>query len=532
MKLLILSLSIIIGLASGAVASIPDSLKHRIDSLKTFLNSPYIKDRYAAEFGIAWELYDVDNRAAVTYAKLAYGSSCLIGDTAKMITSGRIFGQLLRRVDQLDSALSILTKVLPWAERDGNLIEQAKILNALAVIYDYTGVYDLALLYDLKVLRLRRAMLDSVKIGDALGNVGSVYLNMEHFEEASKYYLEALKYPGDSVQKAWLLTSLATAKLFSGDTQSFKLLSRNAILNSSPRGMVETMASYYYNYGMYYRMKGLFDSALFSYSKGLEHARRFADTRREIDNLLGIAQTYFENRKFDLAVGILDQVASIPHFNRYQGSALWYFDLKSSVLEKTGKFKEGLHFRNEEKKLREVMYSAEIRNNLAVARLEFEEEQNEAMILKQSELITMKELVIKRKNLLLIVSFVLAAALLLLAALLYKLSKYQKRISADLDRKVLERTRDLQASEKELMRQMGEQKLLLDIISGKIRASVATMRGLWDVAVSGSFEKSVLCSRFEIVTNDLLQSSHVIDRATEHRTHDAVFKDQIYAAKC
>src|SRR5687768_9269765 len=102
--------------SNPASGTIPDSLKHRIDSLKTLLTSPNVEKRYAAEFGIAWELFDVDNLTAVEYAGLAYRSALLIGDSARVIHAGRIFGQLLRRVDELDSAVEVFSEVISYAE--------------------------------------------------------------------------------------------------------------------------------------------------------------------------------------------------------------------------------------------------------------------------------------------------------------------------------------------------------------------------------------------------------------------------------
>ena len=69
---------------SSSRASIPDSLRHRLDSLKMFLNDPDIEVRQAAEFGIAWHLFDVENLIAVSYANdRQFGTEAITTDSRK-----------------------------------------------------------------------------------------------------------------------------------------------------------------------------------------------------------------------------------------------------------------------------------------------------------------------------------------------------------------------------------------------------------------------------------------------------------------
>jgi tetratricopeptide (TPR) repeat protein len=277
------------------------------------------------------------------------------------------------------------------------------------------------------------------------------------------------------------------------------------------------MISFNFCFGKYYRIKRLFDSAAACYSNGIEGARLIADTRREVANLLGLAQTYFDNGRFDKALQVLNEVAATENYDKYQIHRIWYFDLMSSVLEKRRDFAEALHFRNEEKKLRDSIHSARIINSVVISRLKFEEEQNEFTIAKQREVISLKESVIQRQTLLLVVSVSLGITLLALAGLLYRFSQYQRKISAELDRKVFERTKDLKLSETELVRRLGEQKILLDMISARMRSSVATLRGLWDVAACSPAERPTMYSRFDKVTTELLLASQVVDRTAANK---------------
>src|SRR5207244_273202 len=99
-----------------------------VDSLKTVISAADGRQKYQATFDVAYELFDVDNPEAVKYAEDAYRLSYSIGDSAEIAKSGRIFGQLLRRVDRLEESVEIFLKVLPIAERNQVVEEQKKIL--------------------------------------------------------------------------------------------------------------------------------------------------------------------------------------------------------------------------------------------------------------------------------------------------------------------------------------------------------------------------------------------------------------------
>jgi len=87
--------------AKKSFSAIPDSLKARIDSLQTVANVTQGLQKYEAEFKIAWDLFDIDNPIAVYHAGLAYEIAVAECDTIKIVRSGRLYGQLLRRTDKL-----------------------------------------------------------------------------------------------------------------------------------------------------------------------------------------------------------------------------------------------------------------------------------------------------------------------------------------------------------------------------------------------------------------------------------------------
>src|SRR5688572_15899003 len=122
-------------LAGSGFSTVPDTLKQKIDSLIEVANSSQGLRKYKAEFQIAYDLFDIDNKVAAHHAAVAYEVALEEGDTAKTVRSGRLYGQLLRRISRLDDAIDIFLKLMPLSERMEDKTEQGKILNALAVAY-------------------------------------------------------------------------------------------------------------------------------------------------------------------------------------------------------------------------------------------------------------------------------------------------------------------------------------------------------------------------------------------------------------
>jgi len=91
-------------------------------------------------------------------------------------------------------------------------------------------------------------------------------------------------------------------------------------------------------------------------------------------------------------------------------------------------------------------------------------------------------------------------------------------MTSDLDRKVFERTRELQVSENALIRSLGEQRVMMDLVSRKVQASVASFRGLLHVNEVEPMDSSAVIERFEATATELLQVSMIVDRSNDIRS--------------
>src|SRR5205085_5426866 len=111
--------------------------------------------------------------------------------------------------------------------------------------------------------------------------------------------------------------------------------------------------------------------------------------------------------------------------------------------------------------LREKLNDQKVFNRISVAKVEFEEQQNKLQIARHAEVISLNQRVINQQQVLNIVLVGIAVLMTGFIIVLYVASRYQKNISLALDRKVIERTRELQENESALLKSLAEQKALL-----------------------------------------------------------------------
>ena len=120
--------------------------------------------------------------AAYKYAEEALNLARSDGDSMKIVRSGRLCGQLLRRLDRLGESTILFDEMLPIAKRHHFNEELKLILNGLALTHTFLANYDKALAYNFEslILREKDGKLDEVSL--ALNNIGLVYFKLRNYE--------------------------------------------------------------------------------------------------------------------------------------------------------------------------------------------------------------------------------------------------------------------------------------------------------------------------------------------------------------
>jgi tetratricopeptide (TPR) repeat protein len=494
-------------------STVPDSLKCRIDSLTALTHNPDVGDRYSGEFGIAWELYDIDNPLAAHYAGKAYKSICEIGDSARMLRTGRLFGQLLRRVDKLDSAILILDGVLPIAVALNNSVEQAKIHNAVSLAHMNQGRYDLALINNLKALEIWRSLNDTLGTIVALETTGVTYYKMGNWLEAERHYRAALGFP--RFPRVYpVLTNLAVLKIYQGDTLAFHRFNEMAFSRMPPYEQTKVCFQYTFNIGMHFLKLKRINPALERFREALSYAELDNDFRMATESRFKIAECYAQLGSYEESVKIIKGLERSLLSSKMDPLRLTYYELLSDALEKQGQVRDALLYARRYIALNDTVQGQIAMNKVLMARVKFDEERSLQALSQQAEVISLKEEVITRQQLLIFMGAALLIVVLVLGFVLFRFYRFQKQISKDLDSKVLERTRELEQSEKQLIGNLGQQQALMEMISGKVQSSVATIRGLCAIKQYEAADRLEL--ELEKVAANLLQVPQIIRRSLAH----------------
>jgi tetratricopeptide (TPR) repeat protein len=496
-------------------STVPDSLKYRIDSLTALALSLDVEERYAGEFGIAWELYDTDNPTAVRYARRAFTSICEIGDSSRMVKTGRILGQLLRRVDKPDSAVLMFEKVLPIAVALKDSIEQAKALNALSVVYTYQGRFDQALVNNLKSLRIWKFLRDTVGIALALENTGVTYYRMDNLEEAERYYSSSIKFR-KFYKSIYIHTNMALLRIRQRDSVGFRSLVERALAEVSSDERARVCIPYSFGYGLFLEESGRYELAMAYFHEAMSEAELQHDFRMAAESRLEIAKCYASMGRHNDSMKMIDGLEERLGPTKMDPLRLDYYDLMSRGWQSKGHYRKALLYGNKHRMLNDTLNGQRTMSKVLMARIKFEEEQSNLLLSRQLEVISLKEQVIARQRLLILTSSGLLLVLALLGLVLVRFYRFQRQVSKDLDRKVLERTRDLELSERELTSNIGRQQVLMEMISGKVQSSIATIRGL--CAVKHFEAGDTLEGELEKVAIALMQVPRIIHCSLANRT--------------
>jgi tetratricopeptide (TPR) repeat protein len=495
-----------IGLPGGS----PDGSSHRIDSLKGLLNSPDLELRFAGQFGIAYELFDVDNKEAVVFSDSAFHSALLLSDSLRIVKAGRLYGQLLRRTGAMEDAVKVFLAVVDIAGRH-SADEYGRILNALSLTYTFQSRYDKAFMYSLRLLRLQEQTGDRRKIGQAEVAVGMAYYSMGIFSQAAEYFKRATACPDSSVQSNAYM-DLALTHLYLDRTQEFEYLERLAWEFCPVDGRDQLRMFLTGARALYLEKIGLFEEAMESAIVSLKESRRMGDTRMTAECLLVISRCKERFGDFGGALKLLDSVDYDLQRSGFDGIRLRYYGQSADLFEKLGKMSMANTYRKKYIHLKDSAFDQEVLNRVAVARLEFEERENRLKLEKQGELLALYKEVMSRQRWLGVLLALLSVAGFALAISLRRIYRLQKQISLELDQKVSERTRDLLASESILVRQVGEQRALMALLSSKMRSIVATMTGLRSIICLHDFEPRKMVDGIDRVNIELHQLSDFIDR--------------------
>ena len=505
-----------------SLAQVPATLQTiqpKVDSLTSLLKHVQGKERYVVLRDIAYEYYDIDNERGLEFIKQANALAIQLGDSMDIVHSTRMLGQLLRRTGRTREGVKALLVAFEIAKKIRFEKEELRIAGSLGLAYLRSARFDSSLRFTYYALRMRMKRGEHEEVGHLWGNIGLLYYKLGHFEEALRYYRKATaayQLVG-IVGPTHLITNIAFCEMRMGKPAEARVTLDlwQASCLTGACGAADSL-QWILAEGVLLFLDGQMEQSKPWFHKGLRKADEIGDGTAKLgameyvgrcllaENNARAAKLYLEEAR-DLAVKggddffLADIYDLLIAVTKQEGDQSSVRILQSKLIETTRR-----------------VFNEKVLHTVAVARVEFEEYENQLLIAKQAEVLRLNGEAIQRHRWLILLSAGLSIVLSMLVIVLFRFNRFQKRISHDLDRRVFDRTRELEASEKALVNTISEQKALMEVISGKILSSIATLRGLWLLRGYGSIEPCI--TDFDRAAKDLLQVPRIIKHSIGGRT--------------
>lgn len=175
-----------------------------LDSLEHVFANKLLKssDKIKICDDLSWGYVSTDFTKSKMYA--LQGIS-LAGKENNKLMEGTLYrnlGVAYYMMSSFDTALIYFDKAMVFAKQSKNKLLEAKIMFAKANLHNMKAEYTQALDLYLKVKPVfeNEGLIERVRV--VVGNIGSLYANMQNFDEAEKYFLQSKKISEDINDKA------------------------------------------------------------------------------------------------------------------------------------------------------------------------------------------------------------------------------------------------------------------------------------------------------------------------------------------
>ncbi|MGC1242343.1 MAG: tetratricopeptide repeat protein [Chryseosolibacter sp.] len=465
-------------LAFGSISACSQNL----DSLKALFAAAEGKERVDVLYELSSNLLRKNQTRAIQYGLEGYLLSHQLCDSTRLVRIGRVTAKALRAFGKMDSAIHIYEVILPISEKMNLDYERIQILNAYALALTFSAQYDKALNYHFQSLNIRSVHNDTLSIITTLHNIGLVYYKLEDYRTALSYFTQCrdlkIKFK-DNFDLDILMFNMGLcygylqrfkeARLYIG--MGFEACGR---ICSPARLMESAFALGVTSFGLkdYRQAESEF---LRSYSI----AKKLEDVRFQLDNIDYISKIYLAQGRHLEASSYLESAINLIGENTFFNleNMKIYFRL-AQLYSGVCDFENAYHFQWLYSQLKDSVYNEETTRNLMKAEANFLERENSSMISTQNQMLVLKEELIRQergKNKVLVLLAVLFAGFLFLVLRAYK---YKRKLNSRLERKVFERTQELQRSRDELLTALLESDVIFRRASEQLGATLTTIKGL------------------------------------------------------
>lgn len=492
-----------------------------IDSLKALLHEKSGIERCDILYGLGYEYIDVDNTLGLQYASESLKEAKKLGDSLRIVKAGRIKALAFTRLKQLDSAIVLFNKLLPIAKRNNHLDLIKNILNGLALTYTYEAQYDNALKYHFESLQYREIDGDKAEIFIALLNIGFNYYKMQDFDRALSYYERALKLKNEINGNfdTWLIfVNISLCYAYKDDFAEARYY-LDQLLSSCKESCSELiLLNADFNLGVISFRQNNFTEAEQNFQASYSIAKKINDQRMLLDNIVYLAQVYIHASNLKLAENYLKEAEElIIQGTPYSLELIKVYNGLYNLYGNSGNFEKVAHYQRKYIQLKDSIFDQELTRNLMKVEAQYLERENYAKIDAQSRILALNKEVILRQRLLNAFMGAVAVLLVILAVVLIRSNRQKRTNNQMLERKVKERTKELELNRDKLQRSLDERDFVFEKISTVIRSALATIRGLCSLGLTDmeAEDRGQYIRRIDKTSEQLLM---ILRRTISHTT--------------
>ena len=380
-------------------------VRQRIDSLERLLSGSKDTTRYAVLVKLHFE-YRPEFQKALDYALLAYNQAEAMGDSVKIVESGRLVAYSLDDLGRNDEVIEILNRVLAIARRNETRYPALKpqikfILNNAGISYMYKGNYDSALSYHFKSLVLREEEGEKRPIGNSHNNIGLVYFKLRNYQRALYHYTQALSIKDELNDTSDIERILTNIGLCYNQLKRPKdaISSVERALNSCGTNCSKNvLKEANFVFGVGYLGQGDLKNAEKHLTISFEIAKEQNDYRYWTENLFAFAKLENERGNYARSLEYLAEANTLAENFGFTELRLDIYKESSRSYGLVNDFQNQALFQGRYINLKDSIYSGDLLKNLATIQTNFEQRENLKTIQLINENIKLKDEQIEKQR--------------------------------------------------------------------------------------------------------------------------------------
>jgi hypothetical protein len=465
------------------VARSYESNSQKLDSLKQELRDAQGAARCSTLFRIAFEFAKADDKRTIEYSSKAIECARTYGDTLLMIKAARIKAVGFRLVGEIDSSNSLIFSVLPMARSKQDYGEMKYLIHALASGLAFVGRYDDALRYNFEALEIRKKYAKPSFVAATLNNIGLVYYKLRDYRKAAEYYTYSLnEYASEAGNDKLVESELVNIALCYAYTDALdKADSIIGVVRRSCKNNCEPFDAVNMAFcrGVVELSREDTAAAKVQFMGSYKRAKEAKYERLELDNIVYLSQICLGTNQISEAAHYLSEAEELIKTGiPYNLELMKIYKEFARLYDRKGDYRRSAEFQRRYIAFRDSTQNEEMTIALMQIEAKHIEEAKNTEIETQGKMLILNKEVILRQKIATIFAFSSVALLAGYVVLLVRSVREKKNRNVDLEKRVKNRTIELESIAKQAQKALSEKNLWFGKILYSVRHTANTVNGL------------------------------------------------------